>query len=53
METLRVEALEAELAAMKSALVSAQQQNAALKLSSLMARRRQSAPRRASARTTR
>ena len=53
METLRVEALEAELAAMKSALVTAQQQNAALKLSSLMARRRQSAPRRASARTTR
>jgi hypothetical protein len=52
-ETLRVEALETELAAMKSALVAAQQQNSALKLSSLMARRRQAAPRRAGARTVR
>lgn len=50
-ETLRVEALETELAAMKSALVTAQQQNFALKLSSFMARRRQAAPRRAGART--
>ena len=51
-ETLRVEALETELAVMKSALVTAQQQNFALKLSSFMARRRQAAPRRAGARTT-
>jgi hypothetical protein len=50
-ETLRVEALETELAALKSALVTAQQQNFALKLSSFMARRRQAAPRRAGART--
>ena len=50
-ETLRVEALETELAALKAALVTAQQQNFALKLSSFMARRRQAAPRRAGART--
>lgn len=53
METLRIEALEAELTAARSALTTARQQNAALRLSSLMARRRQSAPRRSSMRTAR
>jgi len=53
METLRVEALEAELATTKSALAAVRQQNAALKLSTLMARRRQAAPRRPGMRTAR
>ena len=52
METLRIEALEAELTAARSALTTARQQNAALRLSSLMARRRQSAPRRSSIAST-
>lgn len=53
METLRIEALESELAATKSALASTRQQNAALRLSNLMARRRQAAPRRSGMRPTR
>ncbi len=53
METLRIEALEAELTAARAALTTARQQNAALRLSSLMARRRQAAPRRSSMRTAR
>jgi BMFP domain-containing protein YqiC len=53
METLRIEALETELAAAKSALTAARQQNAALRLSNLMARRRQTAPRRVGMRPAR
>ncbi|HBJ84284.1 MAG TPA: hypothetical protein DDZ88_10540 [Verrucomicrobiales bacterium] len=53
METLRIEALESELAATKSALTTTRQQNAALRLSNLMARRRQTAPRRGGMRPAR